>query len=575
MSHDDKNVVCLKEGFDWIPSALNEVIKRQNKRLSFLENYNPMDQDEKIRIIKLKEQMDKEEEIHLKQELGQLQEIAESLHLPAGSSTRPSISKQQSVMNYQGLTPADYEKSGGSPDQLIKTPDFICVFVAQQTLSQCSKNKPSSVVQFKKAVLNIGGAFNSKESVFIAPKSGIYEFNFDGHKTATEYSLYISLRINGKQSSNAWSHFIGYDPDLGYSHTFANIISTHALLKLNKGDRIDIYNKKGNLGGCQEDKAVQPTQFTGKFLLEDAYINSRIDDSNTLNIGKNSKLRFPVYFNVQKNASYCNPRSSVRFEIVNINVGRAFDMEHQEFVSPLAGIYEFTVKGLKTGKQEVTEVSLRLNGIPVAFTYADFASPHDYHAPFSMNSILKLEKGDRIDFLLKKGCLYDDTNRYTQFTGKLLVEYESISTNPSLSSDDAAYFYVQKNAPFSTANAVIPFEVVVLNIGGVFDESNHFFTAPRSGIYEFNAAGFKGANINKILCIALRLNSKSVTHVWADWLGYHTLFTPHFSLHYILKVKKGDRIDLFNVGEGSTLHDDFRKITHFSGKLLFADDNIA
>jgi len=530
-----------------------------------------------------------EEVIHLKQEIGQLQEIANSFQHQTESSISHSISKRQTKMN-RTVTPASCSTSGNCvmlgkfcphPDRPTKTAEFVCLFVVQQSLSQCTNNKQASVVQFEEAELNLGGAFDSKESVFIAPKSGIYEFNFDGHKTGTADSLYISLRINGNESVNAWSHFIGYDPDLGFTHAVANIISIHALVKLNKGDRIDIYNKQGNLGGCQDGNAVQLTQFTGKFLLEGSSIivssndNANGPDTNKLLIDKKSKQRFPVYFNVQKNVGHCKPQSSIPFEIVNINVGEAFDMEHQEFVSPLAGIYEFTVKGLKTGEQEVTEVSLRLNGIPVAFTYADFASPHDYHAPFSMHSILKIEKGDRIDLFLKKGCLFDNTNCYTQFTGKLLVEYNSTSTNLSSSADAAAYFYVQKNAPFSTANAVIPFEVVVLNIGGAFDESNHFFRAPRSGIYEFNAAGFKSANLNRVLCIALRLNGRSVTYVWADWLGNHQLFTPHFSLHYVLKVKKGDRIDLFNVGEGSTLHDDARKMTHFSGKLLFADDNTA
>jgi len=37
-----------------------------------------MDRDEKIRTTEFKEEMDKEEIIHLKQEIGQLKEIAES-----------------------------------------------------------------------------------------------------------------------------------------------------------------------------------------------------------------------------------------------------------------------------------------------------------------------------------------------------------------------------------------------------------------------------------------------------------------------------------------------------------------
>ncbi len=234
------------------------------------------------------------------------------------------------------------------------------------------------------------------------------------------------------------------------------------------------------------------------------------------------------------------------------------------------------MNGLKTGRRpEQTDLYLQLNDSPLAFTFADSPSPHDYHAPFSIHSIVKMIPGEQITLFLRQGCLYDDTNRYTQFTGKLLLEYNFTLSNPSPSDDVAAYFYVQTNAPFSTRNAVIPFEFAVLNIGGAFNVQEHFFTVPRSGIYEFNAAGFKGGNVNQILCIALRLNNKPVTHVWADWLGNHPLFTPHFSLHYILKGKKGDRIDLFNVGEGSIAHGDFRKTTHFSGKLLFEDDNVS
>ena len=103
--------------------------------------------------------------------------------------------------------------------------------------------------------------------------------------------------------------------------------------------------------------------------------------------------------------------------------------------------------------------------------------------------------------------------------------------------------------------------------------TEHFFRAPRSGIYEFNEVGIKDRPQSS-LRIALRLNSKPVTYFWADYVPGHGLHT-RFSLHYIMELKKGDRIDLFNVGEGSMIFDDGRKITHFTGKLLFPTNNIA
>ena len=199
-------------------------------------------------------------------------------------------------------------------------------------------------------------------------------------------------------------------------------------------------------------------------------------------------------------------------------------------------------------------LSLRLNGVPVANTMADFVNGHgdinhNFHSSFSIHSILKVEKGDRIDLFLVKGCLYDDNNHLTQFTGKILMGNTISSSNTT--NGIAVYFNVQKNASFSTANAVIPFEVAVLNIGGAFSSNEHFFRAPKSGIYEFNAAGIKDEPQSN-LHIALRLNGKPVTYVWAEYVPKHWMFTP-FSLHYIMKVKVGDRIDLFNVGEGSML----------------------
>ena len=101
----------------------------------------------------------------------------------------------------------------------------------------------------------------------------------------------------------------------------------------------------------------------------------------------------------------------------------------------------------------------------------------------------------------------------------------------------------------------------------------HFFKAPRSGIYEFNAAGIKRKFKNR-LYIALRLNEKPVAYVLADYVEKHDYYTP-FYLHYVLKVKKGDRLDLFNVGYFGLIYDTEERHAQFSGKLQFADDSTA
>jgi len=85
-------------------SAINEIIRHQNKRLSFLKNYGSKDPKEKLRTVVFKEQMDKEEITHLEREIEQLQEIAEHFYYacPAAPSepSSHSITKSQSTSNF-------------------------------------------------------------------------------------------------------------------------------------------------------------------------------------------------------------------------------------------------------------------------------------------------------------------------------------------------------------------------------------------------------------------------------------------------------------------------------------------
>ncbi len=221
--------------------------------------------------------------------------------------------------------------------------------------------------------------------------------------------LYISLPINGKEAVNSWSHFMGYHPGAGI-HELRTPISMHSLLKLKKWDRIDRYNKEGKLNSGIDNDIVQYSRFTGKMLYEDVKIIDK--KSNNSLVNKTNKKPLDVYFNAQKSSTYCKIGSIVPFEIVDLNMGEAFDLNDNEFVSPVNGIHEFITKGFKTETPTETEISLRLNGVSVAYTFADYATQHDIHSSLSIHSFLKLEKRDRINLFLKKGCLYDDSNRF-------------------------------------------------------------------------------------------------------------------------------------------------------------------
>ena len=195
---------------------------------------------------------------------------------------------------------------------------------------------------------------------------------------------------------------------------------------------------------------------------------------------------------------------------------------------------------------------------------------HDHRTQFSIYSILKLKQGDVIDLHLIHGQIYDDDNQYTTFTGKLLLmDYrppDSNFNNSTLIFDSLAVFFYLKIKSFHNQRyEVVRFEKMVLNVGEAFNMSESTFIAPRTGIYEFSFAGIKTAQ--EFLSISLRLNGNGVTYVSADAPVSHEFHAPLY-FHSILKIKKGDRVDIF-LEKGDLMG----PYNHFTGKLLFAVTN--
>lgn len=280
----------------------------------------------------------------------------------------------------------------------------------------------------------MGKAFSLEENVFVAPKEGIYEFAFNGHKTGKQESLNVSLRINGKEAFNAWSHYMMgiHNWSLNYMvhpfHRFRNLISLHSLVKLNKGDRIDLFAKQGSF----YDSNTHHNHFTGKLLWEDTTnkINTLVSTNTTKEL-EETMSPLTVYFVAQKNTPFGVQSATIPFDIVNFNIGESFNSEKNVFTAPTTGIYEFTFKGFKRGGNYEMVGSLRLNGKLVANAFSGWATNHNIHNPFSIYSLLKVQKGDVIDLYLDKGKLFDDNNQYTTFTGKLLMEINKKSQKSS------------------------------------------------------------------------------------------------------------------------------------------------
>lgn len=113
------------------------------------------------------------------------------------------------------------------------------------------------IVPFEVAKLNVGGGMDVRSEVFTAPISGIYFFAFKGMKLFDLRALSIKLRVNGVRIGEAYAP--GANGGI--------MLATHATLKLEKGDKVDMFEEK-HVNGDLYDNGHSNTQFIG-WLVEE------------------------------------------------------------------------------------------------------------------------------------------------------------------------------------------------------------------------------------------------------------------------------------------------------------------
>lgn len=132
----------------------------------------------------------------------------------------------------------------------------------------------------------------------------------------------------------------------------------------------------------------------------------------------------------------------------------------------------------------------------------------------------------------------------------------------------SVHFYVQRQTRFTTANAVVPFELVQLNNGNAITLAG-IFTAPVGGIYHFEFHGVKDVTADPLV-IYLRLNSVNVAATISSNNGNLNDFVT-LSLSASLNLASGDRVDLYNGSPGILIDSLGQHTTHFTGYLVEED----
>ncbi|EFX70893.1 hypothetical protein DAPPUDRAFT_256560 [Daphnia pulex] len=139
-----------------------------------------------------------------------------------------------------------------------------------------------------------------------------------------------------------------------------------------------------------------------------------------------------------------------------------------------------------------------------------------------------------------------------------MIGYIDVKTSP-------VYFHAQKTLNSVKINAVIPFDLLRLNVGNAMSVTGIFVT-PKPGKYFFSYSGVS----SKSVLGRVELQVKTVT---ANWLRIGQAFgsanLQTFSLQANLYLAKGDQIRLL-LAEGA-IFDDAKHYTNFVGQLLEED----
>jgi len=113
---------------------------------------------------------------------------------------------------------------------------------------------------------------------------------------------------------------------------------------------------------------------------------------------------------------------------------------------------------------------------------------------------------------------------------------------------------------------VVRFNIERLNIGKALNMATGVFKAPKPGIYQFAFSLLKDAYTMSYIQVHLRLNNKTVIGKAFSGNGFYSSMV---SFQSVIRLKKGDRIDLFKKEGTIDYHEEY--LHHFSGLLLEED----
>ena len=283
-------------------------------------------------------------------------------------------------------------------------------------------------------------------------------------------------------------------------------------------------------------------------MLQTSWSGFKIDDV----------MNTKVIFRVARTTSYSTINSSLPFDKLIINVGKAWDSCSNQLVIPASGIYFLSFSSASVANTR-HGLELRVNGLVKVRTFI-YANIFDGIDVSSHSILLKLNVGDIVKLYLSAGPVYSDNNYQTSFAGFLYDPFvnQEIAWTVTLPINTATYLYGPMNVNFTE---------ILLNEGIAWHSDTGRVRVPVSGLYYLKLSGMSWPAEYKFNLI-LSVNNQILMNV----MEKIDLIRTHANLRsrsLITHLSEGDEL-LVSIPTGYNIYS-FGHDVLFAGFLVHAD----
>ena len=373
------------------------------------------------------------------------------------------------------------------------------------------------IVEFDMVHMNHGDAFDPLASVFRAPLPGIYVFTFNT-RSASHKMANMTLSRNGEHVISA------------YAKKGATMAANQVILQLQAFDTVYLelspYSYVSNIY-LATGQSEAYTMFSGH-LVQGFNLSAEVYQILTTDkppAEESQQADITVAFTATRTQKLVagNTPTPLSFEDVITNVGNGFNLVSSQLIAPVRGVY--LVMFTMFADADLT-ITMYKNEEPQMTIYG-------FNASTSSRIILDLEAGDSVWFMQEAFKSLSNCS----FSGMLIsMSPQKYDKDHRINPSKPVSFTAMRTSPFeSGASAVkFPFESVISNTGGGFDELSSHFYAPVNGVYAFFFSGLSSINVQKHLVFY---------HNTTAIIGSHANAGMESGInHVILKMRGGDSV---------------------------------